>query len=344
MRVYNKTLSSKLFNDKKLNPGIRKKILQIVKDFLENVNIELPDIDDIQLTGSLANYNYNPKSDIDIHILLDFKKIDKDYDLVKTALDGIRFIWNTKHNIKLKGHDVELYFQDIHEPHVSSGLYSIQNKKWVIKPTYDPPSLRDEDILRKYNDIKFFINKLEELVDRFKSNLPKTKKIHDFCKLMFEKIKKMRAEGLTKDGGFSVGNMVFKLLRSTTYIGRLVNLINSSYDNIFNESLFQPNKIDHRQQHAIIRDPGTRKHATTVPQYLKINQDLPNCFKTMQKPNTPKFVHIHPKDAYTISKHFGISKLGRPKGCKKSGVAIGQKPNGQFYLMKTNTNKQHYLR
>jgi len=85
-------------------PALRKKLIDITKDFLANVPIKLPKIDDIQLTGSLANYNYTPKSHLDVHILLDFNKIDEDTDLVKAALDGIRFIWNTKHDIKLKGH------------------------------------------------------------------------------------------------------------------------------------------------------------------------------------------------------------------------------------------------
>ena len=74
-------------------PSIRKKLLDITKDFLSDIPVKLPKVDDIQLTGSLANYNYTPKSDLDVHILLDFKKIDEDVDLVKAALDGIRFIW-----------------------------------------------------------------------------------------------------------------------------------------------------------------------------------------------------------------------------------------------------------
>jgi predicted nucleotidyltransferase len=59
-------------------------------------------IKDIQLTGSLANYNWTNKSDLDVHILIDFNDIDENVDLVKKALDGQRFIWNTRHKIVIE--------------------------------------------------------------------------------------------------------------------------------------------------------------------------------------------------------------------------------------------------
>jgi hypothetical protein len=56
--------------------------------------------------------------------LIDFTKIDENFPLVKKAVDGVRFIWNLRRKIKIRGFDVELYVQDINEPHTSSGLYS----------------------------------------------------------------------------------------------------------------------------------------------------------------------------------------------------------------------------
>jgi predicted nucleotidyltransferase len=80
---------------------------------------------DVQLTGSLANYNYTEYSDLDTHIIIDFKQINDDEELVKKALDGARFVWNQRHDIVIKGHDVELYIQDESEQHTASGLYSL---------------------------------------------------------------------------------------------------------------------------------------------------------------------------------------------------------------------------
>ena len=39
-----------------------------------------------------------------------------------------------KKPIKIKNYDVELYIQDIKEEHVSSGVYSILNNDWIVKP------------------------------------------------------------------------------------------------------------------------------------------------------------------------------------------------------------------
>lgn len=325
-------------------PKFRKKLLDITNDFLEGVNIKLPKIDDIQLTGSLANYNYTPKSDLDVHILLDFKKIDEDTDLVKAALDGIRFIWNTKHDIKLNGHEVEMYFQDTKEPHVSTGLYSLKSGTWVKKPEYKKPIINDEDVAKKFEDIKVQIDKLHELTDKYKNDSGKSKTLFNYGKKLFQKIKKMRQEGLKSGGEFSIGNLTFKFLRNTFYIEKLHDLINKNYDDIYTESYFKPRETKHRQQHPIVRDPGTRQHAQTIPDYLKTSE-LPNSFKSMQRPGGPKFVYISKQDAYKLMKNFGVRDIRRPKGLKKSGIAIGQYPaSGRFYLIRTNKNKGSYLR
>ena len=105
----------------------------IAQDFYSIFKIDLP-IEDIQLTGSLANYNWTPKSDLDVHVLIDFSKVDPNKDLVERALDGQRFIWNLRHNIIIRGHDVELYIQDVNEPHVASGLFSLQRNEWIKTP------------------------------------------------------------------------------------------------------------------------------------------------------------------------------------------------------------------
>lgn len=343
MRFYNETLNDKFFDKNKIRSEIRQKLLKISDDFLSTIDFDIPKIEDIQLTGSLANYNYTKYSDLDLHILLDFSKIDGDVDLVKQAFDGLRFIWNTKHDIKLKGHEVEIYVQDVNEPHISSGLYSLSKNKWVVKPQYNPPKLNDEDIMRKVNLFKHDIDKIYELTEKYKDHKAKLGQLHNYSKKLFNKIKKQRDEGLDDIGEFSVGNMVFKYLRNTDYIDKLHNLMNRSYDLRLSESFFN-SQTKHRQQHAVVRDPGARKHARTVPKYLQTNLELPNCFKVMQRSGGPKFLYIGPQDAYKLMKHFGVRDVKRPKGLKKSGVAIGIKPSGRYYLMRTKDNKRGYIR
>ena len=57
-----------------LDPIIRKKLLKIAEEFYGKFDdvIGKKPIVDIQLTGSLANYNYTDLSDLDLHVLIDF--------------------------------------------------------------------------------------------------------------------------------------------------------------------------------------------------------------------------------------------------------------------------------
>ena len=102
MKFYNKTLNKKFWSDdKQFDPNIREKLLNISEDFIDNLELEGVEIHDITLTGSNSNYNYNEYSDLDVHVLIDFKNINEDEELVKKALDGDRFVWNLRHNVNL---------------------------------------------------------------------------------------------------------------------------------------------------------------------------------------------------------------------------------------------------
>ena len=242
--LYNKTLSNFFWKDNNFDKKIRRKILKIVEDFLKEIELKVP-ILDIRLTGSLANYNYNKFSDLDTHIILDFGKINEDKDLVKNMLDGKRFIWNLRHNIFLKGHEVELYFEDKDEPHISSGLYSLLHSKWIKKPKYSPPYNIDMVQLKEkvyfYTDI---ISRMEKLLNET-VNKEDIKLIHNKAKKLKDKIMNVRKEALQDKGEFALENLIFKKLRNNNTIEKLIELINNSYDKFFMESLHFNKIISH---------------------------------------------------------------------------------------------------
>lgn len=219
------------------DPLVRKKLLRISRDFFEKFEdlIGNAEISDVQLTGSLANFNYTEHSDLDVHVLIDFSKIKVQKEALKTAIDGIRFIWNLRHDVVIRGHDVELYLQDVSEPHTSSGLYSLLNNKWIREPKFDPPSIDEQDVNKKFQGIVSEINKMEsDLV--VSSRLPKdAKSMYKRLGNLKTKIQKMRKEGLDKTGEFSIGNLVFKKLRNDGYIEKLITLISKSYSRIYSE-------------------------------------------------------------------------------------------------------------
>jgi predicted nucleotidyltransferase len=236
-QLYKKTLNPKFWSNNQFDKTASDKILKIVLDFIKEVKLETP-IKDITLTGSLANFNYNKYSDLDIHILLDFKKINQDKDLVRDALDGKRFIWNLRHNILLRGHEIELYFQDINDPHFATAVYSILRDKWLKEPVYDPPENVDvEGIKEKAFYINDTINRMFKRLGE-SSDKNEIQLINKKSKLLRDKIIKIRKEALAERGEFAFENLLFKKLRNDGAIERIINIINASYDKLFTESKF----------------------------------------------------------------------------------------------------------
>ncbi|SVD26519.1 uncharacterized protein METZ01_LOCUS379373, partial [marine metagenome] len=69
--------------DDELDPKIKDRLLEIVKDFMDQNEISDAEIKDITFTGSLANYNYSKYSDIDLHIVVSFAEVNANTELVK---------------------------------------------------------------------------------------------------------------------------------------------------------------------------------------------------------------------------------------------------------------------
>ena len=210
---------------KKLNSNIRLKLKQIAEDFIRGFKHPLK-IKDIILTGSIANYNWNQYSDIDLHVLLDFNEIPDEYmEAFKDYFNAKKEIWNKTHNIMIVGHEVEVYIQDVNEPHHSTGVYSVMNDQWVKQPEIKKQDINYDDVISRTEDFIEQINKLSELVG--KKDYQKAKVGIDNLK---NKIKKYRQAGLEAEGEYSTENMVFKMLRNQGYLEQLSNLKFQAYD------------------------------------------------------------------------------------------------------------------
>ncbi len=213
------SLSNQIFdisNDKiSMHADIRKRLLKISDEFIDTLGIEFF-IHDIVLTGSLSNYNWSNYSDVDLHIIIDFEESKYPIDLLKEFFDAKKNVWNEKHDVKIKGYDVELYVQDINEPHISSGVYSILHNKWVIEPKKESPNIDDSKILQKGEE---YAKKIDYLIKKGKSQ-----NILDELENLRKKIKSFRQSGLESGGEYSYENLTFKLLRRNGYIEKLLKL------------------------------------------------------------------------------------------------------------------------
>lgn len=221
-------LKPKFWRDGKLNAKIMRRLVKIAQEFIESLDFPEPiAVEDITLTGSLANYNWSKYSDIDLHIVVDFVKIDFNRKLVKKLFDEARMRWNDIHDIMMYGHEVEIYVEDIHEVHRSSGIYSIMNDDWIVEPDPDRIDFDYPTARKKADAIEAEVN----LISKFAKEKPRAAlKSTDRLR---EKIKRIRKAGLNSpDQEYSAENIAFKILRREDVLAKLSNMKYDAYDRI----------------------------------------------------------------------------------------------------------------
>ena len=201
-------LNPALWDGEEIRRQIQVKLLQIGREFYDFLGVSAP-IEDVLITGSQANYVYTKWSDIDLHLVIDYNKVDYDGD-VKKLFDAKRKEWKRMYPLKLKGIPVELYAENSNEPAVTS-TYSLISNKWLKKPaaplkTYD------------YEGVKNLAYQWEVVI----------KKAIDVNELaVLHRIKTMlslfRRKSLARDGEFGTGNLAFKALRNSGHIADLLD-------------------------------------------------------------------------------------------------------------------------
>lgn len=232
-QFYQDQLNPMVWDGEEINSELRTKLLQIAHDFYEDLKVSAP-IEDIQLTGSLANYNWTKYSDFDVHVIMDLSKINPDVELVKIAMEGLKTVWNQRHPVNIGGYDVELYAQDINQLHLASGLYSLLKGEWLRKPEYSQPTVDPKDVQVKSDH---YIYAIKQMMEEIQGAGPEeAKDIMERASVLKKKISRSRDEQLAHKGGeFSVENLVFKRLRNEGWIGKLIDLKSQAYSHIYSE-------------------------------------------------------------------------------------------------------------
>jgi hypothetical protein len=244
-----------------LDPEVRKSLLKIAMDFVKdlktNNGIDVK-IEDVVMIGSLTNYNWTPYSDVDLHIITDFSKLKMKKEDAQTMFDAIKTNWNTKHDIKMKGFDVEVYVQDKDHEATSASEYSVLRNEWVKEPVKERPNFNKPLIKKKYKEYK---NKIDNFVkkDNEKS-----------LKGLLDKLYKFRQSGLDSGGELSEENIVFKILRAKGYLDKLKDNISSIYDD--KASVDEIEKISATDIHKLADKKGVKWD--NEPNFLKLTKNL----------------------------------------------------------------------
>lgn len=198
-------------------PKVRKALERIAEEFVNYLGDDVF-VEDVVLTGSLSNYNWSEFSDFDLHIIVDMDEYGDEDELYKELFNLKKQLFNDKHNIKIFGYDVELYAQDSEEPHISSGVYSVMNNKWINVPKKMNLEI-DKKVLE--DKIQNWVEKIDTAVEN--GNVESLESLKD-------KLKKYRQSGLDDGGELSYENLVFKYLRRSEHIEKLFDSINKGTD------------------------------------------------------------------------------------------------------------------
>lgn len=213
-------------SDSKMKEEIRLRLIEIADKFVEFLGYDIF-VQDITMTGSLANYNWSEFSDIDLHVMYDFNEAGPEKELYQDLFKLKKTLFNSTHDITVKGYEVELYVQDTNEPHISTGVYSVLYNDWIVEPSKEEVELNNKVIKDKVEQWQDMIDTVIEDIEQGGEDLEESNEKIDKLK---DRLKKYRQSGLESEGEYSYENIVFKFLRRNGYIQKLFDFQNKVMD------------------------------------------------------------------------------------------------------------------
>ena len=225
-------LNPDIWHNDMLDSRVRLKLMDLADDFIDTLDIRWVKPEDVIITGSMANYNWNDFSDVDVHVVMDYSKVYKDKDFVKSYFDAKKDLWKDEHpRLKVFGFPVEMYVEDSKNPSKAGGVYSLNKNEWLKKPEeMDAEDVDYDKIERKAVDI---MDDVDELVGKLKNekDLKKCDVVSGKLDKLFDKLKSERKKALaTKERELSPWNIIWKVLRAEGYLDKIINAINRNYD------------------------------------------------------------------------------------------------------------------
>lgn len=219
----NKHLNPKLWDNGELDPAVAARLLKAAQAFRDFVGIEI-DVIDVTVTGSNANYMWTEYSDLDLHLIVPGTPTEAERELFTAK----KALWAEQHTVTIKGLPLELYVQGYAEEHHSTGVYSVLNGSWIVKPKKVKPSIDDAAVKAKLEDVESRVRTALQSEDLAA------------CQKVKDAVTKMRKAGLERAGEWAVENLVFKQLRNKGMIDALTVHIRDLEDQALSLEQIQP--------------------------------------------------------------------------------------------------------
>jgi hypothetical protein len=209
-------LNPKLWDGDQLRPEVKIKLLQIADKFREFVDLDIPVLD-IHITGGQVTYHYTEQSDLDLHLIIDYDKINCDQE-VEELLDTKRLLFKEKFQINIRGIPVEPGTEDQNRPTVSSA-WSLKTDSWIREPKNYSGKIDAEEIEKQSLYWQKIIRSVLNQNDQ------------KLAQKVLKLLRKYRKLGLKHSGEYGVENLVYKTLRNTGTLGQLVKYVEQSVGN-----------------------------------------------------------------------------------------------------------------
>lgn len=315
------TLNHQLWGDDKvLSSAVREKLVLAAKNFKDYFKLaetHLQDkvkVVDIRLTGSLANYNWSEYSDIDLHLVIDYTNVSSEEQaLIERYLQARKALWNAEHNITIYGFEIEVYPEDVTEEHFATGIYSIAENKWLHEPVHRSPAVDKRLVSKK-------VKGLMRIIDALAKEPMEPSDMLKAIRILKDKIKKMRQAGLSKQGEYSVANLVFKVLRRIGYIESLYDLATNVYDKAVSLEQQELHEQHYSELKYNIEDEGMFQAAY-----------FPEFGKSALKWRTKNYPHVSDTPVYQM--HIDVDPEYQGKGIAAKMIkAFLSREGGQAYF------------
>ena len=205
-------LNPKLWDGDDLKSTVHDTLIKFADAWIQFAKIPKEMVQDIVMTGGNANYNYTAKSDIDVHVIIDRSKLFTDAKFVEEYLQTKKSLWTLTHKVEVYGYSIEPYAQDVTINYPKSqGVYSLKNKKWIMKPAKCNYDFKNDSLLKQ--KVRDYMHAIDQMITSKMGN--------EQFQVLKSKLKNMRAESIEKYGEYGRENLVFKELRNRGYLDKM---------------------------------------------------------------------------------------------------------------------------
>lgn len=203
-------------SDRELRPEVKLQLLKIAELFREFIDLENLPVVDLVITGGQATRHYTKHSDLDLHLIIDYDRVQCDGE-VQELLDAKRLLFKREHEIEIRGIPVEPGTEDAGQQG-HGAAWSLLKDRWVRE-------IPEPKISPDLQDIDQAANQWSKLIDEIldQNSLESAEKL-------LKMIRKYRKLGLKRSGEYGKENLVYKTLRNRGSLAKLVKFLAQAQD------------------------------------------------------------------------------------------------------------------